>query len=209
LITAIDLRLGEPVTIICRHVRPGTTGKVERIALERSADGGRDEPMVTVLLDKPIVHPAMTLSDGTVLHEHRTYRQSVAAHEVIKYDARDAAIASLMDCVDLLNTLAPDAWQTKAARELLEKLGDATLSGCDWLDCQHGLQTKVLPAGEKAFTYTFEGRAPSRPLTLAEVLADLADDSEEQREHFRKLEVGKWSYRRPNESPRCEVRRIA
>lgn len=120
----INLYLGQRVTILSRHCEPGTTGKVERLALDYSGDGGHDVPMVTVLLDKYIELPARTMSDGYELHATTICRQTVPVDEVVHYDFRDAAIASLRDAADLLEQLAPESWQFKAARELLAKFGD-------------------------------------------------------------------------------------
>jgi hypothetical protein len=120
---AINLVLGQRVTIISKHCLPGTTGKVERLALDYSGDGGHEVPMATVLLDKYIQLPASTLGDGYQLHATTICRQTVPVDEVLPWDFRDAAIASLRDAVDLLEKLAPESWQFKSARELLERLG--------------------------------------------------------------------------------------
>lgn len=123
---AINLHLGQHVTVVSRYIAPGATGKIERLGIDYSGDR-QNTPVATVLLDKPEERPEFKLSDGTVLRAYTNYRITVGLDEVVPYDFRDAAISSLRDCVDLLATLAPESWQHKAAREMLEKLGDLSV----------------------------------------------------------------------------------
>jgi hypothetical protein len=99
---AINLHLGQRVTIISKHCSPGTTGKIEHLQLAYSGDGGHDVPMATVLLDKYIQLPERTLSDGYKLPATTICRQTVPVDEVLPYDFRDDAIASLRDAAELL-----------------------------------------------------------------------------------------------------------
>lgn len=125
---AISLTLGQHVTIVSKHLPAGCTGKIERLGLDDSGDGST-VPMATVLLDKYIEIPAHTLSDGYKIPATTICRQTVPVAEVLPYDFRDAAIASLRDTTELLEQLAPASWQCKAARELLAKLGESKKEG--------------------------------------------------------------------------------
>lgn len=205
-IPVIDLRLGQHVTILAREgERPGLSGTVERLGLDYPGDGGHEVPMVTVLLDKYIVLPAMTLSDGTVIHETTICRQTVPVHQVEPYDPRDDAIASLRDCVELLLNLGEEAtWQVKAASALLEKLGNM----------EPPPKVEVLPAGEKAFTLKWGASSiVSRPIALTELLERYAEDKI-LCDFLPTLEIGQWTYMMgglrgaDGERSRCEVKRV-